>query len=202
MMTSYPDTAFRTTSWISSPAFSPFPYIGENFATFFINYSTSSKGPPTSPEEDISLTTSAQSSVESPTPKGSYLDSQTAFLEPSHKSQVSRLSPVKIMILYPLASQLSSVLQKGLFSHWSCSVKSQCFSSLKFLPGILDYNCQRVSCTLGVDYFTQEKIAACRAGTRGQIILGSISCSQKHWQFINIAHLFPNICDNWWRELL
>ena len=28
-------------------------------------------------------------------------------------------SPVKIMILYPLASQLSSVPQKGLFSHWS-----------------------------------------------------------------------------------
>ena len=90
-MTSYPDTVFRTTSWTSSPAFSPFPYIGENFATFFINYSTSSKGPPTSPEEDISLTTSAQSSVESPTPKGSYLDSQTAFLEPFHKSHVSRL---------------------------------------------------------------------------------------------------------------
>ena len=94
-MTSYPDTVFRTTSWISSPAFSPFPYIGENFATFFINYSTSSKGPPTSPEEDISLTTSAQSSVESPTPKGSYLDSQTAFLEPFHKSQVSRLFTCK-----------------------------------------------------------------------------------------------------------
>ena len=202
MMTSYPDTAFRTTSWISSPAFSPFPYIDENFATFPLTRALVPKVPPlhlrkTSPSPPVLSPLSSP-----PLPRAAISILKLPFSNHFTSLRCPAFSPVKIMILYPLASQSSSVLQKGLFSHWSCSVKSQCFSSLKFLPGILDYNCQRVSCTLGVDYFTQEKIAACRAGTRGQIILGSISCSQKHWQFINIAHLFPNICDNWWRELL
>ena len=40
------DTAFRTTSWILSPAFSPFPYIDENFATFPLTRALVPKVPP------------------------------------------------------------------------------------------------------------------------------------------------------------